>query len=265
MIAALQAEQPDALLVQFAPIGAAAIESAGDLRAIVRYGVGLDNVDTEAAQAANIQLGLVPDYCIDEVADHTFALLLAVARGVVNLATSTRTGAWDWRAAQPLRRLRGQTLGLLGYGRVGQAVAQRARGFGLETLAFDPATPEQSTTDLATLLRQANILSVHVPLTDETRGMISTAEFELLPAGAIVLNASRGGILDEDALAAALDSGHLAGAGLDVLATEPPRAGHPLEGTPGLVLTPHAAWYSEESILELRRRATEQAITMAQS
>lgn len=265
VIAALQAEQPHALLVQFAPIGAAAIGSAGDLRAIVRYGVGLDNVDTDAARAAGIQLGLVPDYCIDEVADHTFALLLAVARGVVDLATSTRAGAWDWRAAQPVRRLRGQTLGLLGYGRVGQAVAQRASGFGLQTLIFDPAAPEQSTTDLTTLLRQTNILSVHVPLTDETRGMIGTAELELLPAGAIVLNASRGGIIDEDALAAALDSGHLAGAGLDVLATEPPLAGHPLIGKPGLVLTPHTAWYSEESILELRRRATEQAITMARS
>ena len=140
VIAALQAEQPDALLVQFAPIGAAAIESAGALRAIVRYGVGLDNVDTDAARAAGIQLGLVPDYCVDEVADHTFALLLAVARGVVKLTTNTQAGGWDWRAAQPLRRLRGQTLGLLGYGRVGQAVAERASGFGLKTVLFDPAT-----------------------------------------------------------------------------------------------------------------------------
>jgi len=260
---ALAAHRPDAMLVQFAPVGARALARANGLAAIVRYGVGLDNVDVRAAEAAGIAVAAVPDYCVDEVADHTLALLLAVERGIVTLAAGATAGAWDFRAAGRVRRLRGRTLALVGFGRIARAVAERARGFGFRVVAFDPAVPDAAVPTLDELLRQADVLSVHVPLREATRGLIGARELELLPAGAVVLNTSRGGIVDEEALAAALAAGRLRGAGLDVLAEEPPLPDHPLRSLSNVVLTPHAGWFSETSILELRRKAVETVLELA--
>lgn len=260
---ALAAHRPDAMLVQFAPIGARALAAANGLSAIVRYGVGLDNVDVRAAEAAGVAVSAVPDYCIDEVADHTMALILAVERGIVTLAVETAAGAWDFRAAGPVRRLRGRTLALVGFGRIARAVAERATGFGYGVVAFDPAVREAPVSTLDELLSQADVLSVHVPLTDTTRGLIGARELELLPSGAVVVNTSRGGIVDEDALASALAAGRLRGAGLDVLADEPPPPDHPLRSLPNVVLTPHAGWFSETAIVELREKAVETALELA--
>jgi D-3-phosphoglycerate dehydrogenase len=260
---ALATYRPDAMLVQFAPVGARALAAANGLVAIVRYGVGLDNVDVRAAEAAGVAVSAVPDYCIAEVADHAMALLLAVERGIVALAADIAAGGWDFRAAGPVRRLRGRTLALLGFGRIARAVAERAGGFGFRVVAFDPGVPDANAATLDELLGQADVLSIHVPLTDATRGLISARELALLPPGAVVINTSRGGIVDEEALAAALADGRMRGAGLDVLADEPPRRDHPLRSLPNVVLTPHAGWFSESAILELRHKAVETALELA--
>jgi D-3-phosphoglycerate dehydrogenase / 2-oxoglutarate reductase len=254
---------PDAMLVRFAPVGERALAAANGLAAIVRYGVGLDNVDVRAAEGAGIAVAAVPDYCVDEVADHTIALLLAVERGIVGLAAETAAGAWDFRVAGPVRRLRGRTLALLGFGRIARAVAERAAGFGFRVVAFDPGVADANVQSLEELLQQADVLSVHVPLTDVTRGLVGARELDLLPSGAVVLNTSRGGILDEDALVDALGTGRLRGAGLDVLADEPPPPDHPLRALPNVVLTPHAAWFSQTAVVELRRKAVETALELA--
>jgi D-3-phosphoglycerate dehydrogenase / 2-oxoglutarate reductase len=267
--AALERHRPDALLVQFASVGRRALAAADGLRVLVRYGVGVDNVDVRAAAERGIAVARVPDYCIAEVADHTLALLLAVERRVVELANAAAGGTWSFRAGGTLRRLQGRTLGLLGFGRIARAVGARARGFGLTVTAHDAAVgadevrrDDVEPLELAELLRRSDILSVHVPLTEETRGIVDADALALLPDGAVVLNTARGGLVDEAALAAALHSGKLRGAGIDVLAEEPPPAGHPLAGAPGLVLTPHAAWYSEDAIVDLRRKAFESTLAL---
>jgi D-3-phosphoglycerate dehydrogenase len=266
---ALERHRPDALLVQFAPVGRNALRAAGGLRAIVRCGVGVDNVDVAAAAERGIVVARVPDYCVDEVADHTLALVLAVERGVVGLAAAADAGSWSFRASGPLRRLRGRTLGLVGFGRIAQEVAARARGFGLAVAAHDPFLPDGDVRGLGAeplgfgaLVARSDILSVHVPLTDSTRGLVDAEVLARLPAGAILVNTARGGLVDEEALAAALRSGRLRGAALDVLESEPPAPGHPLAGAPNLLLTPHAAWYSEEAIVELRRKAVESTLAL---
>jgi D-3-phosphoglycerate dehydrogenase / 2-oxoglutarate reductase len=261
--AALESNRPDVLLVQFAPVGARALAAADGLAAIVRYGVGLDNVDVIAARSAGIAVAAIPDYCVEEVADHTIGLVLAIERGIVELAEQTRVGGWDFRAAGPVRRLRGRTLGLVGLGQIARAVAKRAAAFGLLVHAYDPNVPDADAATLDDLLRQADILSLHVPLTDETRGLLGRRELALLPPGAIVINTARGGLVDEDALAEALAGGRLRGAGLDVLSAEPPGPEHPLRYAPGVVLTPHAAWFSEAAVLDLRRKAVEKAMELA--
>ena len=267
---ALAEHRPDALLVQFAPVGARALAAADGLAAIVRYGVGVDNIDTSAAAAAGIAVGRIPDYCVGEVADHTIALLLAVERRVVELAQQTAAGGWDFHAAVPVRRLEGLTLGLVGFGRIARAVAARAAAFGFRVVAYDPALEPHDVREagaeplgLDDLLRRSDFLSLHVPLTEETRGLIGRRELDLLPQGATVVNTARGGLLNEHALAMALGEGRLRGAGIDVLTDEPPALDHPLRGAPGAVLTPHAAWYSETSVLELRRKVVETALALA--
>src|SRR5919199_2198624 len=259
--AALAEHRPDALLVQFAPVGARALAEANGLAAIVRYGVGVDNIDVATAEAAGISVTAVPDYCVDEVADHTIALVLAVERGVVTLAEQTRSGGWDFRAAGPVRRLRGRTFGLLGYGRIARAVAERAAVLGMEIAFSDPAV--EGGLPLDELLGRTDVLSLHVPLTEATRGLVGERELRLLPEGAVIVNTARGGLVDEQALVRALESGRLRGAALDVLAQEPPPADHPLRRVPNAVLTPHAAWFSETSVRELREKAARRAIELA--
>lgn len=270
VIAALERYRPTAVLVQFAPVGDRAIAAAAGVRAVVRYGIGVDNIDTRAAEAAGIAVGRVPDYCIDEVADHSLALLLAVNRGIVELAGQTTVGGWDFRVAAPVRRLRGQILGLIGFGRIARALADRAAALGMRVVATDPGVADADVRaagahplPLDELLACADVLSLHAPLTDETRGLIGRRELAMLPAGAIVLNTSRGGLVDEDALAEAVASGHLRGAGVDVLEHEPAAADHPLRSTPGVVLTPHAAWYSESAVVDLREKAVATALHLA--
>lgn len=253
----------DALIVMYEEITAEIMDAMADCRIVSRTGIGVDNVDIEAATERGIMVTNVPDYCIDEVSSHTMALLLALQRNVVLYDRRTDAGDWDVAAGPAMHRTSDRTLGLVAFGKTAQEVGRKAAAFGMDVLAWDPyldddeiaeagATPVD---DLDDMLTRSDALSVHTPLNEETRGMIGSDEFELLQDDAVVLNVARGGIIDEEALAAALDAGEIAGAGIDVLTEEPPASDHPLVGRDDVVLTPHAAWNSVESMEELRRKA----------
>lgn len=251
----------DALLNQETELTAEVFEALDGLRAVARYGVGTDNVDVEAAADHDVTVCNVPSYCEDEVSTHALSLLLACARNVSQYDERVKAGEWDWKDGRPLKRLRGRTLGFVAFGNIPRRLAEKASGFGLDYVAYDPyQSPEAlaahgvEKVSFGELLDRADLLSVHAPLTDETRNLLDADAFERLPADAIVVNVGRGGVVDEDALRDALDRGQIAAAGLDVLADEPPETS-PLFERDDVVLTPHAAWYSEESIVDLRRSA----------
>lgn len=259
------AQAADALLTRHAPIRAAEIGRLERCRIISRYGTGHDNIDIEAAAERGITVTFVPDYCVDEVADHALSLVLAAARHLRTLTESVRSGGWTPRPLPPIQRLRGLTLGLLGCGRIGAAVAARARGFGLEVAAYDPyATelPEEVARaySVEELVDRSHILSLHAPLTPETEGVLDASRIARLPEGAIVVNVARGGLLDLDAATEALRSGHLAALALDVLDEEPPPAGHPIRSLPGALVTPHVGYYSVSSVEEAKRRSVEEIL-----
>jgi D-3-phosphoglycerate dehydrogenase len=247
----------DAIIVDAnVPVTRAVIEAL-DLAVIGRSGIGVDNVDLEAAAEADVPVVHVPDYCIDEVSTNALALLLACVRNVTRYDRSTRAGEWDWRVGQPMHRLRGQTLGMVAFGDIARRTARKLEGFGLDLLAYDPYVPEKVFTDYAVesvsferLVAAADHLSIHAPLTAETRGLIDASVFESLPSHGVIVNHGRGPIVEEAALLSALEAGEIAAAGLDVLAEEPPSDPAILEHDRTAV-TPHSAWYSEESMQEL--------------
>lgn len=259
------AERADAVLNCYAKVTARVIGALRCCRIIARYGIGVDNVDLAAATRAKILVTNVPDYCVDEVSDHALALLLALARRVVAADRDVRRGTWDVVAYAGIRRLRGQTLGLLGFGRTAKALASKAQALGMQVLAADPYVNGEAmarhgvrAADLDTLLREADVVSIHIPLSPETRGLIGEPELARMKPTAFLINTARGGIVDENAVAAALAEGRLAGAALDVLATEPPPADHPLRQAPNVILTPHLAFYSRDSVVELQTKAAEE-------
>jgi D-3-phosphoglycerate dehydrogenase / 2-oxoglutarate reductase len=258
-VAAAGAEA-DALIVQWAPVDAAALARMPRLRFISRLGIGYDMIDVAAASARGVAVANTPDYCIEEVVAHTLALVLACTRGIVAADRQVRGGGWAAVDLVPSPRRPSQVaVGVLGLGRIGSLVLEGARALGFRTLAHDPAQPGRSV-PLADLLAAADVLTLHVPLTPETRHMIDAQALALLPAGAIVVNTGRGSLIDEAALVAALRSGRLAGAALDVYEHEPLPAQSPLRDLPGVILSPHAAWYSPEALTELPRLATQQVI-----
>ncbi len=255
----------DGLLVCYAPVTQRVIERAVKCRVIARYGIGVDNVDLQAAATRGIVVTNVPDYCIEEVSDHAFALVLACARRVVHLDRLVHTGRWDSKDALPIRRLQGQVLGLVGFGKIPRRVAAKAAGVGLTSIAFDPfvdaatcAAHGARKVDLSTLLAEADFVSVHAPLTAQTRGLIGEAELRQMKPTAFLMNTARGPVVSEDALVRALEAGWIAGAALDVVETEPPPPTHPLMTLPQVLLTPHVAFYSQESMQELQRKAAEE-------
>jgi D-3-phosphoglycerate dehydrogenase len=249
-------------LLSFEPVTADDLDRLPSLRVVATPSVGFDHVDVEAATKRGVWVCNVPDYCVDEMADHALALLLALVRGVVELDRSVRTGAWDYEAAGPLRRLSDVRLGIVGFGRIGRALAARALALGIEVRAHDPVVPGAEieatgarASTLDELLQSSNAISVHAPLTPETHGLIGRHELERLPRGAYVVNVSRGGLVDTAALLDGLEAGRLAGVALDVLDVEPPTEASPAPGAPRLLVTPHAGWYSEHAENEVYRRA----------
>jgi D-3-phosphoglycerate dehydrogenase len=245
------------------PLDRAHLERLESCRAVVRYGVGLDNVDIDAAQELGIAVGNVPEYGHEEISNHAIALLLALSRKLFAFDAAVREGT-GIPAPQSVARLSQRTLGLVGYGRIGRRVAEKARAFGLEVVAYDPyaVTANVELLELDELLRRADILSLHVPLTPETRHMIGARELALLQPGSLVINIGRGGLVDEDALVAALHSGHVAGAALDVTETEPLPLDSPLLGAPNVILTPHVAWVSDVAVDDLKRLTAENALRL---
>ena len=249
----------DALIVQWAPVPAEVIHQLERCRLISRYGIGVDMIDVRTAQARGIEVRNVPHYCTEEVATHAVSLLLALWRRLPQLDRSVRSGEWSAMAvAGTTRRLSGATLGLVGMGRIATLVAEVFAAFGTTVLAYDPfATPVDGIefVPLAELATRADLVSLHCPLTEQTRNLVGAELLALLPDGAVLVNTARGGLVDVEALVAALSDGRLAGAGLDVFATEPLSMHSPLRTAPNLLLGPHAAWCSAEALPSLQAEA----------
>jgi phosphoglycerate dehydrogenase-like enzyme len=245
---------------------AEAIERLRATRLLMRCGAGVDSVDVAAAAEKGIWVANVPDYCLDEVADHTLLLLLAAMRRLRLMTQQVAQGRWLDLELPSVRRLSGRTLGLVGLGRIGERVASRARGFGLRVVAHDPqldgaraARLGIDAVDLDALLATSDIVSLHLPLTAGTRHLLRAATFQRMRSGTVLVNTSRGGLVDLDALAVALDQGIVAAAGLDVLDGEPqPPLDHPLLADPRVIVTPHVAFYSVDAQLDLGRRVADE-------
>ena len=224
------------------------------LKVVATCSVGFDHVDVEEAERRGVWVCSVPDYCIEEVADHALALVLSLLRGVVVLDREVRAGGWDWQAAGELRRIRGTRLGVVGLGRTGRALVERARALGFEVWGTDPALSAEEIAaagarpaSLEELLATCQAVSLHVALTTETDGLLGAEELALMPDGAVLVDTARAQLIDLEALRRELESGRLGGAALDVIPVEPPTEEHPAPVWPRLIVTPHVAWYSAEA------------------
>jgi D-3-phosphoglycerate dehydrogenase len=258
------AANADGLLVTYAKITADVIGQLTRCRIISRFGIGVDNVDVEAATSAGIVVTKVPDYCIDEVSDHTLALLLALVRKVPSSNARVHAGSWEMKTVVPIHRLRGTVLGLVGFGRIPRLIAPKAQSFGIQIVAHDPFVPQEIFTrasvervDFDQLLKMSDYVSIHSPLLPETLNLFNDEVFRKMKRGAYLVNTARGPIVNDAALARALDAGDVAGAALDVLPEEPP-SGSPLFGRDNVIITPHTSFYSEESLVDLQTRAAEE-------
>jgi D-3-phosphoglycerate dehydrogenase / 2-oxoglutarate reductase len=260
------ARDADALLATYAKITADMIPQMKRCRIISRFGIGVDNVDVAAATKAGIVVTKVPDYCIDEVSDHTMALLLALVRKIPFSNSRTHAGRWEMPAVVPIHRLRGSVLGLVGFGRIPQLVAPKAQAFGLRVVAYDPyiapdvlAGAGVEKVEFDELVKVSDYISIHSPLVPETRHLFNADVFRRMKPTAYLVNTARGPIVDEAALAQALDAKQLAGAALDVLSEEPPN-GSPLFGRDNVIVTPHTSFYSVESLVDLQVKAAEEVV-----
>jgi D-3-phosphoglycerate dehydrogenase / 2-oxoglutarate reductase len=263
---AILAPLADALLVQFAQVRKDVIDSLQNCKVISRYGIGVDMIDIEAAAARGIPVANVPDFCIDEVSTQTIGFLIDLNRHTFELDDYVRTRGWGHRpvAVTAPRRLAGQVIGVVGLGAIGREVARKASALGLNVLAHDPyvesAPADVTLVDLDTLLRQSDYVTLHCPLVPQTRGLIGAAAFAQMKPTAYLLNLSRGPVVDQDALLAALTDGSIAGAAVDVLTTEPPAVDDPLLRLPNLLVTPHSSSWSAESSDQLRHDAAENIV-----
>jgi D-3-phosphoglycerate dehydrogenase len=251
----------DAVLVTYAKLPGELLRRLRNCKAIGRFGLGVDNIDLPAAKELGIAVNYVPDYCLREVSDHAMALLLALARKVPLANKLVQSGRWDLPPLVPLRRLEGQVLGLVGFGNIPRALAPKAKAFGLKVLTYDPYVVMEAaiaagveSVSFDDLLARSDFISVHAPLQPATRGLMNAKAFAKMKKGAYLINTARGPLVDEAALVAALDSGHLGGAALDVVTTEPLAKDSPLLGRDNVILTPHTAFYSVEALEELQTK-----------
>ncbi|HBE02494.1 MAG: hypothetical protein A2096_09040 [Spirochaetes bacterium GWF1_41_5] len=260
------AENADAVLVNLAVLDRPVIKRLKKCRCISRYGIGYDNVDLEAASESKIILANVPDYCIEEASDHTLALLLSAVRGIPARDSGVRNGQWNIITPVPVRRLSGSILGLAGFGKIARAVVRKTAGWNFrEILCHDPFVSQDimnaagvKSAAFCDLLEQSDFLTIHIPLNSKTVHFFGSREFSLMKKNAFIINTARGKIIDQGALLNALRSGHLSGAALDVYEEEPPLSD--LLRLPNVVLSDHAAWYSQESVLELKARAAQNIV-----
>jgi D-3-phosphoglycerate dehydrogenase len=263
------AQGAEAILCDAASISRRVLEALPTVKVVSEYGIGYDNIDAAAATELGVWVTNVPGFCSEEVADHAIACVLALARRLPLLDRVVKGGGWGAGSAGPMRRLSAQTVGLIGFGRIGQTTARKASALGLRVLAHSPnTTPErarQHGAEAATLeqvFQQSDFVVLHAPANAQTRRLVNRETLALMKPGAYVVNAGRGSLVDEDALVDALASGRIAGAALDVFDPEPPRQDNPLLGLDNVLLTPHAAFYSEESLEDLQTSAARNAIAV---
>jgi D-3-phosphoglycerate dehydrogenase len=255
-------------MVNWRPLPRSVLAAAVRCRTVARYGTGLDNIDVAAATELGMVVSRVASYCADEVAEHATALLLALRRHVVPFTAQTRAGGWDNAAFGPMRRIRGSMLGIVGWGTIGRAVAQRGLGLGMQVTVFTRTDPPGGFPDgvraagsLLELAAAADHLSIHVPLTEQTRGMIDGTVLAAMGPEAVLINTSRGAVVSASDLIRAIRGGSIAGAALDVLDADPPAPGNPLIGLRNVLVTPHAAFNSVEALTELRRQAAANVVS----
>jgi len=260
--------QADALMIREAPLPLEYIALLDKCQAIVRYGVGVDNVDLAAAKEKGIYVANVPDYGSEDVAEHALALLLAATRRITSRNTQVHAGEWNIGQAEPMYRLSGKVLGIVGFGRIARCLAAKASGIGFSRmLVCDPLLNDADAmaagvekVTLEQLCQQADLISLHVPLSEKTRHLIGAEQLALMKPTTIVVNTSRGGLIDESALYQALIENRLFAAGLDVFEQEPVRQDHPLLTLPNVICTDHTAWFTEESVTELQRKAAQEVL-----
>jgi D-3-phosphoglycerate dehydrogenase len=262
------AKDADAILVREAPVGARVIDALPRCRAIVRYGVGVDNIDLEQARKRKIYVANIPGYGTEEVSDHAAALLLACIRRLHARDANLRRSRFETDIQEPIFRTTGKTLGLIGYGQIGKALHRKWKGFlPQRVLVFDPFAQAEvirengaQAVDLDALFAESDYISLHAPLTPQTRHMINAANLAKMKPTAIIVNTARGELVDENALAAALAEGRIAGAGLDVFEREPLGPDHPFIGLPNVVLSGHVGWYSKDAVQELQTRGAQEIV-----
>lgn len=258
------ADGVDGIMTNWASTTARVIGASSKCRIVSRLGIGLDNIDVGYCTDKGIPVTNVPDYCVIEVAEHAMALLLALARNVAHYHERTKHGVYRLQDGVPMKRIAGQTLGIVGFGKIGQALAVRAQGFGLKVLATGRTRRDLPSgvewRELEDLLVESDYVSLHTPLTAETKHLINARTLSLMKPSAFIINTARGGVIDHEALATAIEAGRLAGAGLDVQTPEPPDLKQRPYNDPRVIVTPHAAFVSQESLADLRRRASQQVV-----
>lgn len=256
------AKNADIVLCDSSPITRNVILNLNKALGIVEYGIGYDNIDVNAATERGIVVCNIPDFMTSEVADHAVTLLLALCRKLHQILPSTRAGEWNWKKFRPINALDGRTAGIIGFGNIGRQVGERLRAFKMDILAYDPYIPSENIRKLGAnpaplqqLLANCDLISIHVPLTKETRHLIGKKEIALMKRSAVLVNTSRGAVIDQEALIASLRTGHPSAVGLDVLAPEPPDSRDPILEFENVILTPHIGWYSEQSARRLQEHA----------
>jgi D-3-phosphoglycerate dehydrogenase len=251
-------KEADGLLDQYALLNRRVLENLPKCKVVSRYGVGVDSVDLKAATDLGIIVANVPDYCMDEVANQTISMILTLVRKTAFFDQKVKSGQWDFHLGIPIHRTRGETLGLIGCGKIGLEVAKKISAFGMRVIAFDPYIEKSheviELTDIDTVLKESDFISIHCPLNESTRHLIGEREFKKMKRKPLLVNTSRGPIIDEKALIQALRDGLISGAGLDVLEKEPPDSQNPMLKMENVIFSPHVGFYSEESISELKRR-----------
>lgn len=261
------ASDADAVITQYCNIDKRIISRLQHCRVIIKYGIGINNIDVDAASRRGIYVCNVPDYGVDEVSNHAISLYFALNKKLFTLADALRSGDWGYSSVVPLHRIAGSTLGLAGFGRIPQSVAKKMKGFDVHILAYDPFCSAEKMSEmgvekveLSQLLEESDSISIHCPSTPETHHMFNSDAFRAMKKTAFLINTARGDIIDEAALIAALEQNAIAGAGLDVFEREPISKNSPLLHMPNVIATPHSAWYTEESIKALQRSVGEEVV-----
>ncbi|NEU30027.1 C-terminal binding protein [bacterium LRH843] len=260
-------QDADGIINQYVPLTKNVLQSLPNCQVIAKYGVGYDNVDVNAAAELGIQVCNVPDYGVEEVSDHAIALTFNIVRKINLLSNAVKDNHWDFQIAAPIRRLSKMTVGVVGLGRTGQAYASKAAALGWNVIGYHRAKLDLDIkqVSLEELCQVSDVISLHIPLNEETHHLFNERLFKLMKPSAFIVNTARGGVLNEDDLIHALENKTIAGAALDVLQMEPPEIDHKLFQFDQVIITPHAAFYSEESYYDMKRKAAEEVITFLQS